>query len=221
MFVKGNSVKNKILFSDYPPQVSLQPGAYLNWKTQDGQPTISLPKCLSERVVRISGYVGHIRRIKESKNTATPLIAQVVLLAPYFTWAGDNASRADRIFVRTNCYSSNFVPRVRDGKVAYNVRLGDFVSGILQEVSSKNYNTANLVCWDFARLDEWNCYGALTVAGKSEIDLNEQHVGRLPLLNPLAILFLGTSVFYSSLFRSLIFVYKWDFLFLWFFNSGR
>ena len=108
----------------------LPPGSEVSWPNYE--PRLYLPKYIAKWHRRIYGYVGMIKRISKSGNTATPILFQVVFKIPYLQYLdGDTSAKpmSDHIFARINMFSANYTPRSRVTDEGFNVSLGDLSWG--------------------------------------------------------------------------------------------
>ena len=80
-------------------------------------------------------------------------------------------------------YSSSFTPRRRLVGDSFNLTVGEPVCGHIQKTASKLYNSASLICWDFAAIDDWlHMSEDTSFRGGLGLDFDPTSIARLPLL---------------------------------------
>ena len=95
------------------------------------QNRIHLSRADAEKYDRVWGVVVSLKpekADKRSKNTETPVCAQVMLR---ISWWGPSSEAYRSLFVRTSAYAANWAPR-NNAHTSCNLVRGDLISGVIQ-----------------------------------------------------------------------------------------
>ena len=110
------------------------------------------------RFNRVCGAVVHLRMEERSKNRPTTASIHVMLR---LHWLGPEADRYRSFIVRTAAFTASYTPRRTTG-LAFNVMMGDILTGALERPHSTRNSTA-LAALGVGSLEEWARFAPYTV----------------------------------------------------------